>query len=67
MYWIKPPDERTRWHVWFAWFPVVVCEYKDGGEKVVWFQNVLRCGKYLFDMSGGGWIWHYKEITGKEE
>ncbi len=44
MQWVKnkQKSDRSEWHLWFAWWPVSVITYKDGNEKVVWFEKVLR-------------------------
>ena len=63
MYWIKAPEERERWHVWFAWHPVTVSDFPDGAKKRVWLQKVLRCGKLnYYHFPAPEWSWSYKEI-----
>lgn len=57
MEYIKPSkEEKSYWHIWFAWYPVVVWTYPDGARKKIWLQNVLRCRKkysgYDYILSG---------------
>lgn len=42
MIFIKPPKDKYRYHVWFAWYPVCVHTYPDGGKKYVWLKRILR-------------------------
>ena len=35
--------EKTKWHIWFAWYPVIVDKTPDGDFKIIWWQNVYRC------------------------
>lgn len=54
---------RGCWHYWFAWHPVVVHDYPDGAKKMVWWEKVLRKGKYVqFGLCDYDWIYEYKEI-----
>lgn len=46
MIWYKRRKDKTKWHYWFAWFPVTVEVTPDGDKKKVWLQWILRCGYY---------------------
>lgn len=36
--------EKTKWHKWFAWYPVVIGETKNKHLIKVWLQYVYRRG-----------------------
>ncbi len=47
-------DRMSRWHLWFAWFPVFCFE----SSQTVRLENVKRRGIYI--MHTGCWVWEYK-------
>jgi len=66
MIWKKRPDRFERslsWHLWFAWYPVVM-EHADNSEEWVWLQwlacrrtsNPRWCPKALSII---GYVWEY--------
>ena len=38
----KQKIDKSDWHLWFAWRPVVVEVYPDGNVDKVWMKTVLR-------------------------
>lgn len=52
----------TKWHVWFAWHPVVIAVDDDGVKTYAWLQNVARKGTYNCHWEGDWWNWKYKEL-----
>ncbi len=45
MEWVKLKKQKlnkSEWHLWFAWRPVVVQEYPDGSIRKVWGKTVLK-------------------------
>lgn len=49
------------WHLWFAWYPVVVRRYSDGAVVKVWFKTVKRKGHLYHNPYEYKWIYEYKE------
>ena len=35
-------NEKKQWHIWFAWYPVIVAINPDGYYRVAWWQKVYR-------------------------
>jgi len=53
----------TDWHVWFAWYPVIVGEIEtpyDGKRRSIkiWWEYVMRKQLYSYDDI----VYEYKEI-----
>lgn len=67
MKWIKLHNDKTLWHRWFAWHPVVVDVKDDGSQEYVWLEYVQRCGIYYSWIEGSYWEWNYKKIKSKGE
>ena len=65
MEWLSPSRcvEKSNWHFWFAWHPVVVKVYPDETEKRVWLKKVLRKGYPYQGIEGCDWIYKYKETS----
>lgn len=53
-------EEKTKWHLWFAWFPVVVDYTPDGDMVKVWFEYVYRCGREIEFMEGNHMVFIHK-------
>jgi len=50
----------TRWHKWFAWFPVrVPTKGRMSGQTKVWLETIERRSKWMGDPSFG---WDYRVI-----
>jgi hypothetical protein len=47
----KKWEIKSNWHLWFAWYPVVLSSTPEGRSIKAWLQYVERKGK---DM--GNWI-----------
>lgn len=58
LWWRQYMDEKSQWHNWFAWFPVVVGVTKDHHRIKAWWQLVQRRA-VLFN----GW---YREVEDYE-
>lgn len=57
--WVNEKYEKTRWHRWFAWYPVTVKEFDPEGVAIrCWLETVWRCGKVR--AFRGGYFWEYK-------
>ena len=58
-FWRKSYEEFWMPHLWFAWYPVKVHTYPDGGSRYVWLEKVIktRCSDW------DGWTNEYKEIN----
>ena len=55
--------ENTKWHVWFAWYPVTVNKTPDGDHRRVWLSFVLRCiSTHVSGCQQKFYIKRYKEI-----
>ncbi len=55
---ITPEEKVTRlecWHRWFAWYPVVIGDYR------YWLTRVYRKGKYHIHREHSFWTWEYCE------
>lgn len=54
MEWLKRNKimDRTKWHKWFAWYPVTVETYDDYSNKKVWLEYVWRLGILECGMDG---------------
>ncbi len=61
-YTINKTEWKKCWHYWFAWHPIVVKYYPDGGRKWVWLKRVLRRGKRCFNGWDEYWEWEYREV-----
>ena len=66
--WESIINRESKWHKWFAWYPVVVSEktMSDGKTKRVikaWLCNVQRKGEYFFGYDGVTCNWEYKELN----
>ena len=65
MEWIKVHKDKTCWHFWFAWHPVVVQEYPDDSERKRWLVWVVRKGREYRYYSDHGpmlsWEYQYKD------
>lgn len=57
----KPPQDKTQWHVWFAWHPVTITN-RDGTFKA-WLEFVERRGEFVEDSLGGDWSYQYRDAT----
>ena len=55
-------SEKTKWHIWFAWYPVTVSYTPDGDSKKVWLEYVLRCGELIQYSEGSYYIYKYREL-----
>ena len=58
-------NNKSKWHKWFAWHPVRI------GNKLVWFEIVMRKGRYEHPDYGidlcdipGGWFWTHALVDG---
>ena len=36
-------NDLTRWHRWFAWYPVEIGRYPDDTKTIAWLEYVDRC------------------------
>ena len=52
----------SRWHEWFAWYPVRVGWTGSGHWIKVWLATVLRRGDYKSLRFEHRWAWEYREI-----
>jgi hypothetical protein len=56
--------EQANWHIWFAWYPVIVGETPDGDSISAFFEKVLRCRTFVCTKNEGGyWITKYKILS----
>ena len=53
----------SKWHLWFAWKPVIISIDENGFFKKSWLVTVMRKGEYV-KIPGyeGHWNWEYKKI-----
>lgn len=60
MEWYRSIVDKSKWHVWFAWHPVVIEVSPDNQTiKLIWFEKVLRCRTYIIEM---GWKYKYRKL-----
>jgi len=64
MWWIRVNRclEKTRWHKWYAWYPVKIWNYyEDGNHKVFWLEYVERqeCSSYVVPEG----YWDYRDLS----
>ena len=43
-------QDKSKWHIWFAWYPVQVQTTPDGDLVYIWLKNVLRCEYQVLDL-----------------
>jgi len=56
--WSYKKQKEGSWHLWFAWYPVVVEEHPDGSVDRAWLQTIKRKGQYVSSIySGSGWTY----------
>lgn len=61
MIWTTRKLNKKHWHLWFAWYPIVV-KRETNGEIVTtkcWWENVKRKEIRHQDSQGGYWEWEY--------
>jgi len=68
MFWIRINNyiEKSKWHRWFAWYPVKIRNYyKDGNHKVIWLEYIERqeCRDYVCPEG----YWTYRDLTKKAD
>jgi hypothetical protein len=56
----REPQDRSCWHQWFAWHPVLTLH-----GDYVWLERVLRRGSPCLIANGDGqletmWLWEYQ-------
>ena len=59
--WNYKVEARKCWHLWFAWYPVIIKTYPDGAVGKVWLKTVLRKGTYECSYADCSWDYKYKE------
>lgn len=59
----KKDENRGKWHIWFAWFPVTI-GLTTGNRKIkVWLEYVQRKGEHVTSQAEDWWSWEYREIV----
>jgi hypothetical protein len=53
---------KENWHKWFAWHPVCIETHPDGSKTKIWWQWVLRKGKYIYSFDDAWWNYEYKYL-----
>lgn len=60
--WAGEKALKSRWHIWFAWYPVVVGITEDNHYIKAWLQNIERKGEWYASWGDCGWNWEYRTI-----
>ncbi len=59
--WERKRKNLEKWHIWFAWIPVVVGFTHDKKRIKMWLEKVDRRGKLVGDRDNR-WVWEYRKL-----
>ena len=43
----KEKEKKSKWHEWFAWYPVKITSEDGNTYDLVWLQTIERTGWYM--------------------
>lgn len=67
---IELPDFNPRyneWYRWFAWYPVIAYDPRDGREHLVWLDYVETRSYFYKSDEFTGVNWNYRLIVPEQE